>query len=45
MFAKTSLFLQQQGHNNTVGPNTEDFGTISTANAPRNIQLSLHFIF
>ena len=37
--------LNGPGYNNTVGPNTEGFGIISTANAPRNIQLSLHFIF
>jgi hypothetical protein len=37
--------LNSPGYNNTVGPNTEGFGIISTADAPRNIQLSLHFIF
>ncbi|MGA7340232.1 MAG: carboxypeptidase-like regulatory domain-containing protein [Terracidiphilus sp.] len=37
--------LQSPGYNNTVGPDTEGFGIISTANSPRNIQLSLHFIF
>jgi hypothetical protein len=37
--------LNAPGYNNTVGPNTEGFGIISTANAPRAIQLSLHFIF
>lgn len=37
--------LNGPGYNNTVGPDTEGFGIISTANAPRNIQLSLHFIF
>ncbi|HTW81044.1 MAG TPA: carboxypeptidase-like regulatory domain-containing protein [Terracidiphilus sp.] len=37
--------LNSPGYNNTVGPNTEGFGIISTANAPRNIQLSFHFIF
>ncbi len=37
--------LNGPGYNNTVGPNTEGFGIISTANPPRSIQLSLHFIF
>ena len=37
--------LNSPGYNNTVGPDTEGFGIISTANAPRNIQLSFHFIF
>ncbi len=37
--------LNGPGYNNTVGPNTEGFGIISSANAPRNVQLSLHFIF
>ncbi len=33
------------GYNNTVGPDTQGFGVINSAAAPRNIQLSLHFIF
>ncbi|HEX4007243.1 MAG TPA: carboxypeptidase-like regulatory domain-containing protein [Acidobacteriaceae bacterium] len=37
--------LNGPGYNNTVGPNTQGFGIISTANAPRNVQLSLHFMF
>lgn len=37
--------LQSPGYNNTVGPNTEGFGIISSANAPRSIQLSFHAIF
>jgi len=37
--------LNGPGYNNTVGPNTQGFGIISTANPSRNIQLSLHFIF
>lgn len=37
--------LQSPGYNNSVGPNTQGFGIISSAAAPRNIQLSLHFIF
>jgi hypothetical protein len=37
--------LNAPAYNNTVGPNTEGFGIITTANAPRNIQLSLHLIF
>ncbi len=37
--------LNLPGYNNTVGPNMLGFGVISTANAPRNIQLSLHVIF
>jgi hypothetical protein len=37
--------LNGPGYNNTVGPNTQGFGIISSANAPRNVQLSLHFIF
>jgi hypothetical protein len=37
--------LNSPGYNNTVGPNTEGFGIISSANPPRNLQLSLHFIF
>jgi hypothetical protein len=37
--------LNLPGYNNTVGPNTQGFGIISTANAPRSVQMSLHFIF
>ncbi len=37
--------LNSPGYNNTVGPNTQGFGIISTANAPRSIQLSFHAIF
>jgi hypothetical protein len=37
--------LNMPGYNNTVGPNTQGFGIISTADAPRNIQLSFHAIF
>ena len=37
--------LGAPGYNNTVGPNTQGFGIISSAAAPRNIQLSLHLIF
>lgn len=37
--------LNAPGYNNTVGPNTQGFGVISTANAPRSIQLSFHVIF
>jgi hypothetical protein len=37
--------LNSPGYNNTVGPNTEGFGIISTANAPRSVQLSFHAIF
>ena len=37
--------LNGPGYNNTVGPNTQGFGIISTADAPRNVQLSLHFKF
>jgi len=37
--------LQSPGYNNTVGPNTQGFGIISSANSPRNIQLSFHVIF
>lgn len=32
-------------YNSTVGPNTIGFGAINTAAAPRNVQLSAHFIF
>jgi hypothetical protein len=37
--------LQGPGYNNTVGPDTQGFGIISSANAPRSIQLSFHAIF
>lgn len=37
--------LNGPGYNNTVGPNTQGFGIISSAYAPRNIQLSFHVIF
>jgi hypothetical protein len=37
--------LNAPGYNNTVGPNTEGFGIISSADAPRSMQLSLHFKF
>jgi hypothetical protein len=37
--------LNSPGYNNTVGPNTQGFGIISSANAPRSIQLSFHVIF
>ncbi len=37
--------LNAPGYNNTVGPNTQGFGIISSADAPRNMQLSLHFKF
>ena len=37
--------LQSPGYNNTVGPNTQGFGIISSAAAPRAIQLSFHAIF
>jgi hypothetical protein len=37
--------LQAPGYNNQVSPNTQGFGIISAAAAPRNIQLSLHAIF
>ena len=37
--------LDGPSYNNTVGPNTQGFGIISSANAPRNIQLSFHVIF
>lgn len=37
--------LNLPAYNNTVGPNTQGFGIISSANAPRNMQLSLHFRF
>ncbi|HXW57711.1 MAG TPA: carboxypeptidase-like regulatory domain-containing protein [Candidatus Cybelea sp.] len=37
--------LNLPNYNNTVGPNTEGFGIINTADPPRNIQLSLHFLF
>ena len=37
--------LNAPGYNNTVGPNTLGFGVINTADAPRSIQLSLHFLF
>ncbi|HUA97294.1 MAG TPA: carboxypeptidase-like regulatory domain-containing protein [Terracidiphilus sp.] len=37
--------LNMPGYNNTVGPNTQGFGIISAANAPRSIQLSFHAIF
>jgi hypothetical protein len=40
------VVLDAPDYNNTVGPNTLGFGIISTAaNAPRNLQLSLHFKF
>jgi len=37
--------LQSPGYNDGVGPNMIGFGAISSANAPRNIQLSGHIIF
>lgn len=37
--------LSAPSYNNTVGPNTLGFGIISSAAAPRNVQLSLHVIF
>lgn len=37
--------LNLPGYNNTVGPNTQGFGIISSANPPRNIQLSFHASF
>ena len=37
--------LNGPAYNNTVGPNTQGFGIISSANAPRAIQLSLHLVF
>lgn len=37
--------LDMPGYNNTVGPNMQGFGIISSANPPRNIQLSFHAIF
>lgn len=37
--------LNGPGYNNTVGPNTQGFGIISSADAPRSIQLSFHVIF
>jgi hypothetical protein len=37
--------LNAPAYNNTVGPDTEGFGIISTADAPRNVQLSFHVIF
>jgi hypothetical protein len=37
--------LNSPNYNNTVGPNTQGFGIISSANAPRSVQLSLHFKF
>jgi len=40
------VVLDAPDYNNTVGPDTQGFGIISTsANAPRNLQLSLHFKF
>lgn len=37
--------LNGPDYNNSVGPNTQGFGIISSANAPRNVQLSFHAIF
>jgi len=37
--------LQAPGYNNAVGGDPQGFGIVSTANAPRNIQLSFHAIF
>jgi|GEM_PF-4004226 len=37
--------LNFPGYNNTVGPNTQGFGIINSANSPRNLQLSLHVLF
>jgi hypothetical protein len=37
--------LNGPGYNNSVGPNTQGFGIISSADAPRSIQLSFHAIF
>jgi hypothetical protein len=37
--------LNMPGYNNTVGPNTQGFGIISSADSPRSIQLSFHAIF
>lgn len=37
--------LNAPGYNNTVSPNTQGFGIISSADAPRSMQLSLHFKF
>ena len=37
--------LNAPSYNNTVGPNMQGFGVISSANAPRNMQLSLRFVF
>ncbi|HWA94451.1 MAG TPA: carboxypeptidase-like regulatory domain-containing protein [Terracidiphilus sp.] len=37
--------LNGPDYNNTVGPNTQGFGIISSAQAPRNVQLSFHVIF
>lgn len=37
--------LNAPNYNNTVGPNTQGFGIISSADAPRSVQLSLHFKF
>ncbi len=40
------VVLDAPDYNNTVGPDTQGFGIISTStNAPRNLQLSLHFKF
>ncbi|MDR3411233.1 MAG: hypothetical protein P4L87_09865 [Formivibrio sp.] len=37
--------LNAPSYNNTVGPNIQGFGVISSASAPRNMQLSLRFVF
>jgi hypothetical protein len=37
--------LNAPGYNNTVGPNTQGFGIINSAQPPRSIQLSIHFVF
>jgi hypothetical protein len=37
--------LQFPGYNNTVGPSTQGFGIISSANPPRNVQISFHAFF
>ncbi|MGB7189480.1 MAG: carboxypeptidase-like regulatory domain-containing protein [Acidobacteriaceae bacterium] len=37
--------LNSPGYNDTVGPNTQGFGIISSADAPRSVQLSLHLKF
>jgi hypothetical protein len=37
--------LNAPGYNDTVGPNMIGFGVINSAQAPRTVQLSIHFLF